>query len=412
MLQTARSGIEPPTQANSTGERSLLDLLILFARHRLFIVLTTFICMVIAAIVSLLIPVRYSAESTLLPPQQSSAGAGLLAQLAGGGASAGGGLAALAGGSLSRTQNETYVSMFRSRTVEDAMIKRFNLRDMYHTKTLVDTQKVFESRSKVVAGTKDNIIHVTVYGRTPEESEKMTNAYVEEFQKLVADVAVTEAGQRRKFFDLQLQQAEDNLSNAEQDLKKTELQTGMVQPDSQSRAMIESAASLQGQVAAKEVELQALSSYATDSNPEVVIVKRQIEELRAQLARFTGNSNSVADLFVPKGKVPEAALDYVRKYREVKYRETIFQAIASQYQLARLDEARQGAEFQIIDYAVAPDKKSFPPRTLLTLLAGFLSFIGACGWVWFYSALAERRADPEDGPKLAAFFAALKGKRA
>jgi tyrosine-protein kinase Etk/Wzc len=384
-----------------------LDLLIMLAQKRRFILLTTFGVAVITAVVSMLLPMRYTAASSVLPPQQSSNPAAMLSQLSGGG----GGLASLAGSSLGiKSQNDMYIAMFESRTVEDAMIRRFNLMKAYRVKKMSDARKVFEKRSTAVAGAKDGVIRVTVEGSTPEQAAEMTNTYVDEFQKLASKVATTEAGQRRVFFDRQLEEAKDNLSNAEQDLKKTELTTGLIQPDSQSRVMMESAAIIQGQIAAKEVQIQAMASFATDSNPEMYVVKQQLAELRDQLHRLTGNTGSESDLFVPKGKVPQAALDYVRKLREVKYRETIFQALATQFQLAKLDEAKQGAVFQVIDVAVPPDKRSFPHRAILVVVFTLLAFVGACFAVWVSVAFQQLRSDSEDGPKLSVLLAALRGR--
>jgi tyrosine-protein kinase Etk/Wzc len=384
----------------------MLDLLTLLARRRRFILLTTFGVAAVTAVISLLLPMRYTAASSILPPQQSTNTGAFLSQMAGSQ-----GLAALAGSSLGiRNQIDTYVAMFRSRTVEDAMIKRFDLMKAYRKKRLSEARKTFEMRSTAVGGVKDGIIRVTVDGPTPEQAAALANAYVEEFQKLASTVAVTEAAQRRLFFDRQLEEAENNLSSAEQNLKKSELTTGLVQPDSQSRAMIESAATIQGQITAKEVQLQAMSSFATENNPDVMIVKRELDELRAQLRRLTGNAGSGSDLFVPKGRVPEAALDYIRKLREVKYRETIFQALASQYQLAKLDEAKQGAVFQIIDYAAPPDKRSFPQRAVLVVVFTLLAFLIACFAVWVGAAYEALSEDPEDGPRLSALLASLRGE--
>ncbi len=384
-----------------------LDLLILLARRRRFIFWTTFGAAILTAIISMLLPQRYTGASSILPPQQSTSPGAFLSQMAGGQ-----GLAALAGSSLGiKNQTDMYVAMFQSRTVEDAMIRQFDLMKAYHAKKLSDARKIFEKRSTAVAGLKDGIIRVTVDAPTPEQASVMTNTYVAEFQKLASAVATTEAGQRRVFFDRQLEEAKNNLSEAEQDLKKTELTTGMIQPDSQSRVMMESAATIQGQITAKEVQLQAMSSFATENNPEVVIVKRQIAELRSQLSQLTGNTGSESDLFVPKGKVPAAALDYVRKLREVKYRETIFQALATQFQLAKLDEAKQGTVFQVIDVAIPPDKRSFPQRTILVIVFTLLGFIFACFIVWTRAALDTMRSDPEDGPRLAALSAAWKRPR-
>ena len=401
--------LDTPQISSRDSGWSTLDLLILLARKRRFILLTTVIVAVITAAITLLLPIRYTGATSILPPQQSSGGAALLSQLAG---ASTGGLAALAGSSLGiKNQTDMYVAMFKSRTVEDAMIERFDLKKAYHEKKISEARKVFEKRSTAVAGFKDGIIRVTVDGPTPERAAEMANAYVDEFQKLASNVATTEAGQRRVFFDRQLEEAKNNLSNAEQDLKKTELTTGLVQPDNQSRAMIESAANLQGLISAKQVQVQAMASSSTDNNPDMIVLKDQLAELRAQLSHLTGSSGNESDLFVPKGKVPEAVLDYVRKLREVKYRETIFQALATQYQLARLEEAKQGAIFQVIDVAVPPDKRSFPHRTILVVVFTFLAFIVSCFIVWIRASLQTLRNDPEDGPKLATLSDALRRRR-
>jgi tyrosine-protein kinase Etk/Wzc len=404
---TERPSINLRTVSSEPGW-NVLDLLTLLARKRRFILLATVGTAIATAIVTLLLPFRYTAGSSILPPQQAAGSGALLSQLTGNG-----GLAALAGAGLGvKNPIDMYVAMLRSRTVEDAMIKRFNLITVYQTKKLSEARDIFEKRSTAVAGMKDGVIRITVDGSSPEEAATMTNAYVEEFQKLASTIAVTEAAQRRLFFDRQLEEAKNNLSNAEQNLKRSQMTSGMVQPDSQSRAMIESAATIQGQIAAKEVQLQGMSSFATENNPQIVIVKRELDELRAQLARFTGSASSGSDLFVPKGKVPEAVLDYVRNLREVKYRETIFEALATQYQLAKLDEAKQGAVFQVIDVAVPPDRRSFPHRTILVIVFTLLGFFLACLIVWIRAAYEALRRDPDDGPRLATLVDALRGRLA
>lgn len=410
MISETEKSIDPVLEVLPEGEVSLLDLLVLLVEKKRFILLSTLGASVLTAAVCMILPVRYTGESSLMPPQQSSTGAGVLSQLVSGG---GGALAAFAGSSLGiKSQNDTYIAMFKSRTVEDAMVKRFDLMKEYHVKAQSDARRAFERRSTAVAGLKDGIIRITVDDPSPDKAAAMANAFVEEFQRLASNVATTEAGQRRVFFERQLEDAKNSLANAEQDLKKSELKTGLIQPESESWAMIQSAATIQGQIAAKEVQLQGMSSYATDNNPDVITVRRQLDELRAQLTRLTGNASSESELFVPKGKVPEAALEYVRNLREVKYRETIFQALATQYQLAKLDEAKQGAVFQIIDVAVPPDKRSFPKRTVLVIIFTLLAFIFACFAVWVRAAFESLRRDPENGPKIAALRVALRQPRA
>jgi uncharacterized protein involved in exopolysaccharide biosynthesis len=353
---------------------NLLDVLLIFVRNRRFILSFTAIAFVLAIVISLILPFRYTAETTVLPPQQDSMSSALLSQFAGSSS-----LASLASSSLSsslgiKSPDAIYTTMLHSRTVEDAMVRRFDLLHRYKVKKMSDARKAFESHAKFETDAKSSVIDIKVTAKTPQLACDMANAYVEEFRKLSASLAVTEAAQRRLFFDNELVDAKNKLADAEEELKKDELSTGMVQPDSQARALIESAASLQGQITATQVQLQAMGSFATEDNPEVVVLKQKLEALQSQLKQLTGNSSSIFDVFVPKGQIPQVELVYVRDLREVKYREVIFEAMARQLEMAKLDEARQGAVIQVIDPAVPPDKRSFPKRTLIVIGATFLAF--------------------------------------
>ena len=374
----------------------VFDLLLILARSKRFILIFTGSVTVVVAVYTMLLPLRYTADTSFIPPQQSSSSSALLSQVSGLGS-----LSSLAGGSLGiKNPADLYIAMIRSRTVEDAMIRRFDLLREYKAKKMSDARTIFEQRSTAVAGTKDNVIRVAMEASSPQSAAEMANAYVDELRKLAATMAVTEAAQRRLFFDNQLTDAKDKLVDAEEDLKKTELATGMVQPDSQSRAMIESAATIQGQIVAKQVQLESMTAYATNDNPEVVTIQRQLAELRLQLQHLTGNANTDTDIFLPKGKIPAAALDYVRKLREVKYREVIFQAIAHQFEMAKLDEARQGSVIQVIDSAVPPDKRSFPKRTILVVLATLLAFFFSCTFVLLKHRVASFSSDQENKQKI------------
>jgi len=190
-------------------------------------------------------------------------------------------------------------------------------------------------------------------------------------------LAITEASQRRLFFEQQLEQAKDNLANAEEALKLTEQKTGLIQLDSQARALIESAASLRAQIAGKEVQIESMRTFATGENAQLIQAQQELDGLRTQLAKLGGSESIDAGLMVPKGQVPEAGLEYVRKLRDVKYYETIFDILARQFEIAKLDEAKQGALIQVVDAAVPPDRRSFPKRGMIVIgatAAGF--FVG------------------------------------
>lgn len=369
------SQTQETTTPESQTEYTALDFLIVLARHKRFILGFTIAAAVLAAIISLLLPKKYTAETVVLPPAQnsSSGAAALMSQLAGGGAGA---LASLAGGSLGiKNPGEMYVSFFRSRTVEDAVIQRFGLKGRYREKTMYDTRKAFDKHSTVILGVKDGLIRISVEDRDPTLAADIANGYVDEFKKLSANLAVTEASQRRLFFQQQLQEARANLTDAEEAMKRTETSTGVLQVDSQARALIESAAMLRAQAVAKEVQIQSMRSFATDDNPEMIVAKRQLAEIQAQLSKLAGNSPD--DFLVSKGRAPEASMEYLRKLRDLKYDETIFELMAKQFEMAKLDEARQGAIVQVADVAIPPDKRSSPKRLLIvlavTLIAFFLS---------------------------------------
>jgi len=376
---------------SSAQDVHLLDILIILSKRRKFIFLFTLGVAIAAAIIVLLVPSRYTAETVVLPPgQNSSTSSALLSQIGGGA------LASMAGGSLGiKNPGDMYVSLFRGRTIEDSLIQRFGLMQRYHEKRLSDARRVFESRSTVVLGVKDGLIRISVTDRDPKLAADIANGYVDEFRKLSASLAISEASQRRAFFQQQLLEANGNLAAAEEAMKHTEQSTGILQIDSQAKSLIESAAILRGQIAAQEVELQGMTSYATEKNPQVVTAEQRLLALKAQLAKLSGtDSNPGSDIMVPKGNIPEAGIEYIRKLRDVKYYETIAELIAKQFEMAKLDEAREGAIIQVSDVAVPPDKKSSPHRSLLVVLMTLIAFVIAVLWALAAARWRETLTDP------------------
>ena len=398
----------PPGKTPRSGDEvSVLDLLIVLAERRRTVLLVTGTCAIVALIVSFVLPSWYTASVVLLPPQQSSSlGSVLSSQLGSLGS-----MAALAGSSLGlKNPNDMYVAMLRGQTVEDAMVHDFELQHEYHERLISDARKAFEQHSTVDANDKDGLIHISVEARSPQRAAELANGYVNEYRDLSKTLAITEAQRRAEFFQKQLEQAKDNLASAEVALQQTEQATGLIQLDSQARALIESAASLRAQMAAKQVQIQAMQTYATGENSQLVEAQQELESLRAQLAKLGGSEDNESALIVPRGKLTQAGLDYVRKLRDVKYYETIFDILARQFEIAKLDEAREGAMIQVVDPAVPPDKRSFPKRGLIvaiaTLAGLFLGILAAfiqAGW-------ARLKEDPESGPRLALLRRTLRSK--
>jgi tyrosine-protein kinase Etk/Wzc len=411
-MATQISSSEPPAPPNSlpefqskkANEISLLELLTILAERKRVVIWTTAIFALAAIVISFLLPNWYTATVTLLPPQQnSSLNAALASQLGNLG-----GMAALAGGSLGlKNPNDMYVGMMKGRTVEDAMVQTFELMQEYHKRYPTDARKAFERHATVDGSGKDGLIHISVEDKDPKRAAQLANSYVDQFRKLSEHLAITEAAQRRLFFEQQLEQAKDNLATAEVNLEKTEQQTGLIQLDSQARALIESAASLRAQITAKEVQIESMRTFATTENAELVQVQHELDGLKAQLAKLGGSGDAEAGLLLNKGKVPEAGLEYIRKVRDVKYYETIFDILARQFEAAKLDEAKQGSVIQVVDAAVPPDRKSYPQRALITvvativgLLIGILFALGQAGW-------ERAKADPGASDRVTRLWSAL-----
>lgn len=347
-----------------------------------------------------LLPVRYTAVTTILPPSSSSSLASVLAAQSG----ELGALAGFAGGGFGmHTPAQLCMNMLRSRTVEDATIQRFQLMNEYREKRLSDTRKALERRTSVALDSKSGIIAISATDGQAARAAELANGYVDEFRKFSASLAITEASQRRLFFEQQLLEARGALTQAEEALKKTQQTTGMLEPAGASKALLESAVSVRAQIAAKQVQLRSMRTYAAEENPRLLQVKQEVAALEAQLAELTGSHSEAADdPLVSKGDMPEADAEYLRRLRDVKYNESVVALLARQLEIARLDEARQGAVIQVVDIAVAPDKRSSPKRLAILLASILFALCGASFWIVYRSDERNLRTN-----RIAASAAAL-----
>lgn len=394
----------PADDKIATNDLSLLEILALLAAEKRFILRFFVGAAALSTLLAFLLPVRYEANTVMLPPQRnSSVGSALMGQIAGGsslGALAP--LASLAGGSLAlKNPADMYVSLLTSRTVEDALIQHFNLMSEYREKRLSDARKELERRTTAVAGSKDGLIRITVEDRDPKRAADLANSYVEEFRKLSATLAITEAARRRLFFEQQLQQAKNNLSAAEEAMKATQQSTGVLQIESQARSLIESAAILRGQVAAKQVQIQSMRSFAAEDNPRLILAKQELAALQDQLDKLADSQqDNGSDIVLSKGRVTGAGLEYLRHLRDLKYNETVFELLAKQFEIAKLDEAREGSMIQVVDAAVPPDKRSSPHRLLIIASVTFTAFFVAAFWVVFRQRWSLASQEPQNRQQL------------
>lgn len=378
----------------ATGRRNLLDLFIVLARRKFLILGITGGAAVISLVISLLLPTYYTATTRILPPQQSqSVAMAMLGQL-------GPLISATAGKDLGlRNPNDLYVAMLRSQTVEDALLNQFSLLTRYKEKYRIDARRHLESLTEIVAG-KDGVISVSEDDRDPRQAAAIANAYIDELTKLTKTLAVTEASKQRLFFEREMRSASNELATAEQDLKKTEERTGIIQLDSQSKVMLQSYADLRAQVANKEVEVQSMHSFASDANPRLIRAEQELAALRSQLARFELGTDGNSPTDVGLRKVPGAGLEYVRKLREVKYRETLLELLTKEYEVARIDEAKDASIVQVLDPATIPERKSWPHRALIIILATLLAFQVSLVWAYVAESWQQAKEDPQQLARL------------
>ena len=396
-------GVESAGEPQAEAEFSFLDITVLLVQHKRFVVRFVGGATLLAIVIALLLPVQYEATTVLLPPtQNTSMGSSLLGQLGSmGGLGALGSLGALAGGLGLKSTTDMYVAFLKSRTIEDAMVQRFGLMSEYHSKRMSSARKALEGFATIEAGKKDGLIRITVEDRDPRRAAELANGFVEEFRKFSATLAITEASRRRLFFEQQLQPAKDNLAAAEEAMRKTQQTTGVLQIDSQARALIESVAVLRAQIVAKEVQIQAMRSFAADDNPDLVMAKEQLAALQKQFEQLAGSQHDAgSDIVLSKGRVTGSGMEYLRRYRDLKYHETVYELLVKGLEIAKLDEAKEGEIVQVVDTAVPADRKSSPHRTIIVLSVMLVSFFVAVFWIVFRQGLQRTLLLPQNRRRL------------
>ncbi len=383
---------QAPTGANS--EIDLLDVLLTLARRKWFIITFCGIFGVAAVVMTLRSPNVYTAKTTILPPQQGSSMSSLLSGQMGL-------LAGLAGKDVGlKSPSDVYIAMLRSDTAADDLIKQFDLEKVYKTKYLVDARQRLRAQS-VINTTAEGLLSVAFTDKNPKLAAEIANAYVDELHSMNARLATTEAAQRRVFFEGQLKTAKDNLADAEVALKQTQLKTGMLDLDAQSKLILTSVATLKAEISAKEVQIQGMRSFATADNPDLQVAETELAALRGQLSKLVRDNNvPEGDIDIPTTKIPQAGLEYVRRLRDVKYYETLYELMAKQYEAAKLDEARSVPLIQVVDPALTPERKSGPPRTIIVLLTGIAAFVISCFWVLISEEYRQRTANDHTHSKI------------
>ncbi len=329
-------------------EISLLDLLQVVVENLRLLFLGSLGFGFFTLFVSFFITPTFTAKTQFLPPQQQQSSASALIQSLG----AMGGLAGAAG---IKNPSDQYIAFLKSNSIQDGMIERFDLLKRYNEEFMQDGRKELLSNTKITGG-KDGIISIEVDDENPQMAAIMANGYIDELKKLMTRLAVTEAQMRRQFFENKLKETKSDLAKAEVALKGTGISTSVLK--SSPISAVEVVARVRAGIAAQEIKIGSMRGYLAETSPDFQQALKELSAFKDQLRQAEKN-----EPFVSK------EIDYIERYRDFKYQETLFELFAKQYELARLDEAREGTVIQVIDIAVTPEKKTKPKKALIALLA-------------------------------------------
>jgi uncharacterized protein involved in exopolysaccharide biosynthesis len=381
-------------------EISLLDLLQTVAENLKLLILGPLAVGLAALGISFVVPPTFTAKTTFLPPQaQQSAAASLLQGLG-----ALGGLAGAAAGI--KNPNDQTVALLKSRAVQDALIDEFKLMERYESKFREDARKTLSTNARITSG-KDGLISIEVDDKDPKVAADLANAHLTHLVRLSSRLALTEAQQRRQFFEKQVEETKVKLTTAE-----TALRAGGVEPGAlkaNPATAVAALAAAQAQIAAQEVRIGAMRGYMTEGAPELRQALTELQALRAQVGKLEQSQApnlGAAGVSAAPGAAG-AQGDYVTRYRDYKYYETLFELFAKQYELARVDESREGNKIQVVDAATPPERKSKPKKALIAVIATLATGFALLLFVFVRQALRNAAQDEETAGKLRAIRRAI-----
>jgi len=387
-------------------ERTVAHLRLLWESRR-FLVRVAAAGLLSSLAVALLVPNRYQSVARLMPPDSQPGPS--LAIAAGALPGQSSGLAGMAGDLLSlKRTSDLFVGILISRTVADQLIQKFNLQKVYSARSMEDVRKALASHTGTAVDRKSQIITISVTDDDPQRAEALAQTYVEELNRLVAEVSTSSARRERIFLEGRLQAVNQDLEAAEKEFSQFASKNTAIDIKEQGKVMVDAAATLQGQFIAARSELEGLKEIYTDQNVRVRAAQAKVVELERQLEKLGGKdeSTSLAEaekndpLYPSIRKLPLLGVTYADLYRRTKVLEAVFETLTQEYELAKVQEAKEIPTVKVLDPPNLPDKKSFPPRTLIVLLGTGLAF--ATGVSWVFGRMLWQSADPADPGKLLA----------
>jgi uncharacterized protein involved in exopolysaccharide biosynthesis len=401
----SRGDFEPIEDPRIAREQMIARFRTLWAERR-FLFRVTITSLLASFLITFLIPSRYESTVQLMPPDSHSGeGLSLLAGMAGGKQSDNLGL--LAGDLLGmKTTGALFVGVLKSRTALDRIVDRYDLKRVYRERLELKARERLAERTEISEDRKSGIIKLTVTDHNPERAAAIAGSYVDELDTLMAQLTTSSAHRERVFLEQRLAGVKQDLETAEKDFSQFASKNATLDITEQGKAMVLAAATLEGQLIAAQSELEGLRQIYTNSNVRVRSVEARISELRKQLQKIggkageapSGDSESTSDLPYPSiRQLPVLGVPFADKFRQLKVQEVVFETLTKQYEIAKVQEAKEIPTVKVLDRPEVPERKSFPPRLLLTVLGTFVAFLAGCAWLF-----ARRHwdaMDPEDPGK-------------
>ena len=372
----------------------------------------------VSAVLAFLIPNQYESSISIMPPDAMNSSGTMLAAMA---TKASPELAAVAGGLLGmRGSGALFVDLFRSRSVQDSVVDRLNLQKVYHSRYKQDARKRLNSQTDVSEDRKSGVISLTANDQSPQRARDIAQAYVEELNRLLSQVNTSSARRERIFIEERLTAVKSDLEDAEKQFGAFASKNSTLDIKEQTKAMVESAGVLQGQLIAAESELQSLEQIYTSNNVRVRSLQARVDELKRQLQKIEGTDASLVssgvssgassagisgaaqsdEMYPPIRKLPLLGVEWADLYRRTKIQETVYELLNQQYELARIQEAKEIPTVNVVDPANVPERKSSPHRLVIMLALTLLSVAGVA--MWIIGSERWERIDPEDSRKMLA----------
>ena len=365
-------------------EISLLDLATALGEEKATLFAIPLITTLVAVVVSLLMTPIFTAKTVVMPPQQQQSGAAAALASLGGLA----GLAGLGGGGGLKSPDEMYVAFLGSEGMQNRIIAELKLQERYEAKTLSDTRKALKEQMRISSDKKSGLLSIEADDKDPAFAAELANRHVVELRAMLGRLAVTEAQQRRVFYEQQIQQTQDKLALAEVAFRAAKEKSGMQVTSVLAETGVRASAELRGQIASREVQLQAMSRFATAQNPETQRIASELAALRSQLNKTEQGSGE------SKAAASPLHQEAVKSFRDVKVQEAMLEVLIRQYELARVDEAKEGPLIQQVDVAMPPERKSKPKRAVIVLVAAFAGLFLGVLVAFVRRALKKAQSDP------------------